>query len=579
MRNVAELEARIRELEAAHGAATEDLRFLDAMERLGRALRRSTDLSSMLEACLDELLDIFGCDRAWLLHPCAPEAPSWGVPMERTRAGWPGVFALGAEIPMDEGAAEVFAEALQADVALPFDSTTERSPPEEISRAFGVRAQMVIAIRPHRGAAWLLGLHHCAADTIYTELDQRIFKGLAHRLADALDSMLLRRELQDTEQQVAQLQRAEAIGSLAAGVSHDFNNKLLVILCYAELLREELPGGHPYIDQVVGAADKAADLTRELLAFSRRAVLEPRPVDLTDAAHASVGLLSKAMGSAVRLAVPVNAPSVIGVVDPAQLEQVLVNLVINARDALPQGGTITIRTEAVDVDGSDPASPPELQAGRYATLAVIDDGVGMDEATRRRVFDPFFTTKERGKGTGLGLSTAYGVARQSGGTLTVSSAPEEGSSFTVWLPATDDAPAMSSGSYPPVRSVGGQERILLVDGDREVAEVTARVLRTRGYEVTWAEHGEAALPLLGPDEADFDLLLTEVMMAGLDGVALGERALALQPDVKVTFTTGYSGDAFERLLTSGASRKLLQKPYTPEKLLAHVRAILDSQRR
>ena len=575
---IEQLELRIQELEAANAAARADLQFLDAMGRVGRVLRRSTDLDAMLQAALDELLDIFACDRAWLLYPCDPTAASWGVPMERTRQGWPGVFALGAEIPMDDEAGAVFAEALASDAALPFDDTTERSQPEVIRQAFGVRSQMLIIIRPHNDAPWLLGIHHCAQDYVYSDLDQRILQGLAERMADALGSMLLLRDLRETERQIAQLQRAEAIGSLAAGVAHDFNNKLLVILCYSELMREQLPGGHPYIDQVLGAADKAADLTRELLAFSRRAVLEPRPVDLTQTARASVGLLQKAVGSAVQVVVREDAVPVIGVVDPSQLEQVVVNLVINARDAMPTGGTITIETDAIDVDADDLDRPRELDAGRYARLSVVDDGVGMDEATRRAVFEPFFTTKERGKGTGLGLSTAYGVARQSGGTLTVSSSPDRGSTFVVWLPATEDAPQDTTGGHPTVARAGGQERILLVDGEREVAEVTAEVLRARGYDVTWCERSATALDLLATSEEDFDLLLTEVVMAGMDGVALGERAVQLQPGIKLTFTTGYSGGAFERLRTSGAARRLLQKPYTPEKLLAHVRRVLDGSR-
>jgi len=573
-----ELEGRIRELVAANAAATADLRFLDAMERVGRVLRRSSDLDSMLEASLDELLDIFGCDRAWLLYPCDPAAGSWGVPMERTRAAWPGVFALGVEIPMDDGAAAVFAEALESDEALPFDETTERTAPEEIQKAFGIRCQMVIAIRPHNGAAWLLGIHHCSTAHVYSALDQRIFQGLADRLADALDSMLLLRDLRDKEFEVAQLQRTEAIGALAAGVAHDFNNKLLVVLCYSELLREQMPGGGPYIDQIVGAADSAAELTRELLAFSRRAVLEPRAVDLTEVAQSNLSLLRKAVGTSVQLAIPPAAGAVIGVVDPGQLEQVLVNLVINARDALPQGGTITIQTEAIEVDATDPHKPPELEAGRYATLAVIDDGIGMDEATQRNVFEPFFTTKERGKGTGLGLSTAYGVARQSGGTVTVSSTQDQGSAFTVWLPATEDAPMVASGAFPAVSESGGYERVLLVDEDQDVAKVTARVLEGHGYDVTWAESSAAALSLL-EGEATFDLLLTEVTMRGLDGVALGERATELRPDLVLTFSTGYSGEAIERLRTSGSARRLLQKPYTPEQLLAHVRRVLDRGRR
>ena len=568
------LRARIAELEAANAAAAADLRFLDAMELVARALRQSSDLEEMLRAVLDQILEIFACDRAWLLHPCDPEAAEWGVPMERAREGWPGAFRLGMRVPTDEDAAAVFAEALGTDRALAYDESSGRSMPEEVAVAFGVQTQMAIAIRPSNGPAWLLGIHHCATAPVYTAAEQRMFEGIADRMADALDSMLLLRDLQERERQIAQLQRAEAVGALAGGVAHDFNNKLLVILCYAELLREELPGGHPYIDQVVGAADGAADLTRQLLAFSRRAVLQPRPVDLGAIARSSAGLLRKAVGVGVQLRVSEAPERAVGLADPGQLEQVVVNLVINARDAMPDGGTISIETGAVDLDAADPDRPPELTTGRYATLDVVDDGAGMDEATRERIFEPFFTTKERGKGTGLGLSMAYGVARQSGGTLTVSSAPSEGSRFRVWLPATDQPSAEVSGGFAPVSSRGGTERLLLVDAEAGVGEVTARVLRGRGYDVTFASSSAEALALLQAGER-FDLLLTEVLLSGLDGVELGQQALALQPSIQLTFSTGYSGVAIERLRTSGAARRLLQKPYTPDRLLAHVRGVLD----
>ena len=561
------LQTRINELEAVNAAAAADLRFLDAMERLGSVLRRAPDLDAMLQSALDALLGIFDCDRAWLLYPCDPHAASWGVPMERTKPEWPGVFAFGVDVPMDDGAAAVFREALATDGPLPYDATTERSVPPEVGQAFGVRSQIAIALRPHNGQAWLLGLHHCADDHVYTAGEQRIFSGLADRLADALDVMLLFRDLREREHQIAGLQRAEAIGELAGGVAHDFNNKLLVILCYAELLRDQL-GSHPFIDQVVSAADGAASLTKELLAFSRRAVLQPRPTDLRASAHTAASLLGKAVGSAITLEPPPAGVPIVGLVDPAQLEQVIVNLVMNARDAMPDGGTVTLRTERMDVQGD-----PALADGSYAVLTVADDGIGMDEATRQRVFEPFFTTKERGHGTGLGLSTAFGVARQSGGILSVESEPASGSSFQLFIPSSDQPAADRSGAYAAVGVKGGRERVLLLDSDQEVAEVTAQILQSNGYAVRTAGTAAAALELVRTQP--FDLLIAEVALAGLDGVRLETEVKELDPTVTVTFTTGYTNAVVEQLRAAGAARRLLQKPYTPERLLRHVRMVLD----
>ncbi len=571
--DVAELQLRIRELEANAASAASDVRFLATMERVGRLTRGAADLDQLLERVLDELLAIFACDRAWLLHPCDPDAPSWGVPKERTAPAWPGVFALGVQIPMDEGAAAVFREALAAAGALPYDETTERKVPDEIGVAFAVQAQMVVAIRPHSGPAWLLGLHHCGAPHVWTRQEQRIFEGVAERIADALDALVLLRDLKRSERQVAELQRADALGSLAGGVAHDFNNQLLVILCYAEMLREELgEGAGDCLEHVLGAAEQAAGLTRQLLAFSRRAVLEPRPVDLSAMVRGSAELLRRAVGAAITLQTDVADEPLVGTVDPAQLEQVLVNLVTNARDAIAGGGTITIRTSARRIAEGEPG-PRGLAPGDYALLSVTDNGHGMDRETQRRVFEPFFTTKERGKGTGLGLSTAYGVARQSGGTLGVESELGTGTCFTLWLPASDDDPQSQSGRHRPIHAEGGSEAVLLVEPEEEVRRVTARVLRGRGYRVFEATDGEAALAMLRGE--DIDLLVTELVLPGIDGVELATRALKLRPSLKATFATGYSPPSVQRLRTSGATRRILQKPFTPAELVDHVRSVLE----
>lgn len=495
--------------------------------------------------------------------------------MERSSPNWPGVFSLGVQVPMDEGSAKVFREALSCEEALPFDSSTVRAVPRELAQAFSIRGQMVVAIRPHNGKPWLLGIHHCATAPVYSQLDLRTLQGISHRMADAVDTMLLLRDLRSAERAIAKLARAEAIGTLAAGVAHDFNNKILVVLCASELLREQF-GESEHIDQVAAAARKAAELTSDLLAFSRQAVLHPRPVDLTDVVHTNARLLRKALGSSIRLDLPGHHRAVVGQVDPTQLEQVLVNLVMNARDALPNGGTIRIATAGVRLEDGSADAPDELAPGCYVTLSIADDGTGMDANTMTEIFEPFFTTKVRGKGTGLGLSTAYGVARQSGGTLTVASTLGEGSMFTLWLPETLEAPAVaSSDGFAAITLRGGPERLLLVIEDHGVAAVTKQVLVAQGYNVTHAGSAKAALRILEKGDQTFDLMLAEVVMAGMDGVALSQRAVEIQPRLLHTLTTGYSTEAIERVIQAGPRRQVLQIPYTPGELLEHVRLVLD----
>ena len=572
---VAALQQRIHTLEAATAAARSDVRFLAAMEQVSRRMRGASNLEQLLESALDELLDLFACDRAWLLYPCDPAAESWSVPMERARPEWPGAFALGVTVPMDDGAAAVFETALDEGEPVPYDETTDRSVPEDVHVAFGIRAQLVVAIHPHNDKPWLLGIHHCADDHVFGPDELRIFAGLGQRIGEALDSMLLLRDLRESERGVAQLQRMQAIGSLAGGVAHDFNNQLLVIVCYADLLRGSLgAGAAEYLDHVLRAGERAAKLTRQLLAFSRRSVLEPRPVDLGAMVEEGIEFLGRAVGSTIVVDF-VPSPAAVARVDPAQIEQVLVNLVTNARDAMPAGGTIRISSGRRSFGADDVARPGELDPGAYAFIEVADDGTGMDGATMARVFEPFFTTKEHGKGTGFGLSTAYGVARQSGGTLTVESTVGQGSTFRVWLPESPDEEVASSGRFAPV-GVGGSERILMVDDLEEVADIAIRVLGREGYRVTALSHPSAALEAIEAADLPFDLLLTDVVMAGMDGVELARRAVEIQPSLKVSFSTGYSTQAVERLREAAATRRILQKPYLPAQLLAHVRAALDA---
>ena len=573
----ADLVARVAELEAAQAQAQSSLRLVHALERIGAIGRQHVELDAFLQDLLDEFLTLFGCDRAWLLHPCDPDAPFWSVPMERAVAQWPGVAALGVQIPMDEGAAAIFRDALAADGPLTFDDTTERSVPEDIGKAFSVRAQILVAVHPHVGPPWVLGLHHCGSDHVWTDEEVRLFAAVAERVGDLLDSLLLLRDLQLRERAVNELQRTEAIGRLASGIAHDFNNQLLVILCHADLLQQELADAQDDpVSPIVSAAEKAADLTRQLLAFSRRALLEPRPVDLRPMIESTAALQSSAVGRNIRLEHQLANGPLVAHVDPAGLEQVLLNLLTNARDAVERGGTVTVAADVYDSPTDDPARPASLGPGRWVRLSVQDDGSGMSDAVRQRVLEPFFTTKARGAGTGLGLSTADGFLRQSGGALAVESTEGVGSRFTAWLPPGDSHPEARPDRRTRVGGGRGDEVILLVEPLLEARDVAAQVLRRRGYTVHTAADGAEAMAALRA-HPEIQLLLTEVDLGGDDGVDLARRALAERPSLRVSFATGYSHQTVERLRDSGAVRRLLQKPYSPEALAGHVRALLDDR--
>jgi PAS domain S-box-containing protein len=379
------------------------------------------------------------------------------------------------------------------------------------------------------------------------------------------------------EEQLRQAQKMEAIGQLAGGIAHDFNNLLTAIRGYAELIHAEIAPGDPArgdIDQVLAAADRAAELTRQLLAFSRRQVLQPQIVDVGESVARLASMLRRLLGEHIDLAVE-RVPGVgLVTVDRSQLEQVIVNLAVNARDAMPDGGRLTIEVADVVIGADYAAMHPEATPGQYVSLAVSDTGLGMDAETRAHVFEPFFTTKEPGRGTGMGLATVYGIVKQSGGLIYVYSEPGRGTTFQIYLPRADQLPADATSTVQP-RVSAGTETILLVEDDGAVRDFARRALTGSGYTVLEAEDGGKALALVGRVRAGIDLLVTDVIMPGMNGRELAERLVAARPGLRVLFVSGFAQDYFGR---SGVADELsyLPKPFSAAALVRTVRQVLDA---
>jgi PAS domain S-box-containing protein len=384
-------------------------------------------------------------------------------------------------------------------------------------------------------------------------------------------------ERKTLEEQLRQAQKMEAVGQLAGGVAHDFNNLLTAIIGNAELLLREIEAEDPRrldVMEINRAAHRAATLVRQLLAFSRKQVLQPRVVDLNAVVTDLSTMLRRVIGEHVELRLELQPDLGKVLADPGQMEQVITNLAVNARDAMPSGGTLAIHTANVDADdvpGQTPESMPLI--GPLVEVSVRDDGVGMDERTLARLFEPFFTTKEMGRGTGLGLATVYGIVRQSGGHIRVNSRLHHGSTFTVYLPRVE-GPGEGLEEFPgwtdQPRAAG---TVLVVEDEVTVRRLASRVLRARGYRVLEASDGGEALQLVrhsGP----LDLVLTDIIMPGLSGPALVERLLPTTPDLKVLYITGYSEEAIRQhgLLPAGGA--LLEKPFTAHQLAERVHAAL-----
>jgi len=387
--------------------------------------------------------------------------------------------------------------------------------------------------------------------------------------------------LRQTEEQLRQSQKMEAIGTLAGSVAHDFNNLLSVIISYSDLLMDGLTSSDPMhadLEQISRAGQRAADLTRQLLAFSRQQVLEPRVVNINEAVAGMAKMLSRLIGEDIELTLNTGRGLGTVFVDPTQIEQVVLNLVVNARDAMPRGGKLTIESGDVELDQSYASEHLGVEPGQYVLLSVSDTGTGMDRATQSRIFEPFFTTKERGKGTGLGLSTVFGIVKQSGGNIWVCSEPGEGTSFKIYLPrALDKLQRQERTTIVPL-TLRGTETILLTEDDEQVRELACAILRKHGYHVIEAASGGDALLICEQYRGPIHLLLTDVVMPRIGGRQLWERLAPLRPGMKVLFMSGYTDDAIVHHGVLSSEFAFVQKPLLPAQLLTKLRSVLDESR-
>ena len=396
---------------------------------------------------------------------------------------------------------------------------------------------------------------------------------------DVTDKERAQEDLRGAEAQLRQAQKMEAVGRLAGGIAHDFNNVLTVVKSFSEFLLEDLEEADPRradVQEIAKAADRAAGMTRRLLAFSRRQVLQPRPLDLNGVIGGMERMLQRLIGDDVRILTSLDGALLQVQADPGSIEQVILNLVVNARDAMPNGGTLSIETHNARLDRPD--ATWAIQPGPYAMLSIRDTGHGMDAATQARIFEPFFTTKGMGEGTGLGLAMVYGIIKQSRGHVWVASKPDQGTTFTIYLPqvvAVKEAPAAKPAATSS--TAGGGETILLVDDEEALRSAARRALVRAGYRVIPAVDGPDALRVyMEHTGTAVALVVTDVVMPGLGGRELVGRLKIMSPNLRVLFVSGYTEEGVRKQGVLQPGTEFLEKPFTPEKLLRKIREILDA---
>jgi two-component system cell cycle sensor histidine kinase/response regulator CckA len=385
--------------------------------------------------------------------------------------------------------------------------------------------------------------------------------------------------LHDSEQMLRQAQKMESVGTLAGGIAHDFNNLMTAVTGYSELVLRRMPAHDPLrqkIEEIKNAGERAAALTRQLLAFSRKQILKPIVLDLNTVVTGMGKMLPRVIGEDIELRFDLAGNLGKVQADPGQMEQVLMNLVVNARDAIPAGGHVTVKTENVEFSGTS-RKPGIVEAGSYVVLSVTDNGVGMDAETQSHIFDPFFTTKETGKGTGLGLSTVYGIVKQSGGTIWVYSEPKNGTTFKIYLPRTDAVAESINNDGATVFTARGNETILLVEDEPMVRDLAREFLEEYGYRVLTAANGKEGLSVCHEYPERIDLIVTDVVMPQMSGRELAEEVRTLRPEARVLYMSGFTDDAIVRHGVIADDLCFIQKPFSPDALAGKVRAVLGGE--
>jgi PAS domain S-box-containing protein len=677
-----------------------------AIEEIEAIFNRPSDAHEILDQILKKLLELFSCDRAWLLYPCNPDSPTFEVPYERTTPSFPGAKALNATVPMTRDIAENCNRALSNNGYPEINVPSDQKRSNDRALQFDIKSRIFMALKPKNDDAWLFGMHHCAINHHWNDDEKYLFKIIGQRITKLLENLILIKQTTESEErfrnvmenvdavavqgygfdgttqywnkaseklygytrqeaigrslldliippemrddiaeemrkmaetgrpvpsgelllmhkdgsrvpvishhtivdvpgrerelfcldiditerkqaaaereklqeQLNQAQKMEAVGRLAGGVAHDFNNMLGVILGYVEFAFEKIDSSQDlYSDlkEIQKAAQRSADLTKQLLTFARKQIVAPKVLDLNDTVDSMLKMLRRLIGEDINLLWLPAAQLWPIKIDPTQIDQILANLCVNARDAIAGVGKLTIETQIKTLGQTDDVRNTECIPGDYVMLSVTDNGCGMNKETLDNLFEPFFTTKEIGKGTGLGLATIYGIVKQNKGIINVYSEPGQGTTFKIYLPRFHTSEETQEKTLTEKPAPIGDETILLVEDEPAILEMTRRMLERKGYSVVPAATPADAISIADTYVGKIDLLMTDVVMPEMNGRDLAKKITAIFPEIKLLFMSGYSANVITQqgVLNDGVA--FMQKPFSMNELAEKIRGILD----
>ena len=572
----------ITERRLVESALRQRIAELSALQSTVLDITAPHELSSLLEAIVDRTADLLHAEGAALYLSDPEKAQVRCVVCRRTPRDY-----VGTTLRFGEGAAGAVAQTGKPLLIDDYRTWPGRSSAFELEKPF----MSVIAV-PMLWQGQVTGVIDAMRfrdARHFTQDDLRLLSLFANHAAIARENARLREGLEqelaerrrseearlDLERRMLSAQKLEGLGLLAGGVAHDFNNMLAVILGHAELLKMELPpdavsGAH--VDEIISATESSRSLTRQLLAIGQRQSLEMKPLDLNQVITGFDSILRRTVRENISLSLRFGPLGPV-LADAGQIEQIILNLAANAQDAMPMGGTLTIETSEVDLDQAYAKGHEDVKPGRHVLLTVADTGEGMTADTVRRIFDPFFTTKSGGKGTGLGLSTVYGIVKQHGGSIEVQSAPGEGTRFRIYLPRSADSPRETDNG-PPGQTVRGDETVLVVEDQDQIRRLVGRLLRDCGYTVLDARDGDSAIRVAQQYAGAVDLLITDVVLEGMNGRELYARLALERKGLKVLYMSGYPGDILKGQGLPAAGVDLIQKPFTFKSLTEKVREVL-----